>query len=94
MTSGTIFIITVWLVFSTIICIFLVINKVSEYIEEHHKKWDYGYTSEERKFGINSEDYWFEPNLINKENAKIQEFDEIITAEDGNIIIYAKGKDY
>ena len=46
------------------------------------------------KFGINSEDYWFEPNLINKENAKIQEFDEIITAEDGNIIIYIKGKDY
>jgi len=38
MTSGTIFIITAWLVFSTIIGGFLVINKASEYIEEHHKK--------------------------------------------------------
>lgn len=69
--------------------------RISLRIEENHKIiFDSIDPADLWKFGINSEDYWFEPNLINKENAKIQKFDEIITAEDGNIIIYTKGKDY
>lgn len=37
---------------------------------------------------------WSDKSLVNKENEKIKQFDEIIVCEDGGIEIYKKGEDY
>lgn len=58
-------------------------------IERSHNEYDLN------KYGLYESEYlWFEEDLIDKKNEKLQQFDRIIVCEDGSINLYIKDVNY